>query len=90
MGDVIITSVVDNDYFKTLKNITNENLNRLDSRYRQNLVQIDSFGKVFMQVLLADSKKVSTGTNIDFAGENRSSKEIELFYTNRKDQRTFR
>ena len=37
-----------------------------------------------MQVLLADSKKVSTGTNIDFAGENRSSKEIELFYANQR------
>jgi hypothetical protein len=84
VGDVIITSVIDNIYFNTLKNITNENLNRLDSRYRQNLVQLDSFGKVFMQVLLADSKKVSTGTNIDFAGENRSSKEIELFYTNER------
>jgi hypothetical protein len=84
VGDVIITSVIDNIYFNTLKNITNENLNRLDSRYRQNLVQLDSFGKVFMQVLLADSKKVSTGTNIDFAGENRSSKEIELFYANQR------
>jgi len=83
-GDVIITSVVNNEYFKKLKNITNENLNRLDSRYRQNLVQLDSFGNVFMRVLLAGSKKVSNGTNIDFAGENRSAKEIEIFYTNQR------
>ena len=84
IGDVIITSVVKNEYFNTLKNITNENLNRLDSRYRQNLVQLDSFGNVFMRVLLAGSKKVSNGTNIDFAGENRSAKEIEIFYTNQR------
>ena len=84
IGDVIITSVVNNEYFKKLKNITNENLNRLDSRYRQNLVQLDSFGNVFMRVLLAGSKKVSNGTNIDFAGENRSAKEIEIFYTNQR------
>lgn len=84
IGDVIITSVVKNEYFNTLKNITNENLNRLDFRYRQNLVQLDSFGNVFMRVLLAGSKKVSNGTNIDFAGENRSAKEIEIFYTNQR------
>ena len=68
----------------TLKKLTTDNLNRTDSIYRQNLVQIDSLGKVYMQVLLAEAKKESNGTSIDFAGQNKSTKEIELFYTNKR------
>ncbi|MGB0880367.1 MAG: hypothetical protein ACPGTO_07350 [Polaribacter sp.] len=84
IGDVIISSVVDNKYFSKSKELLNENLNRTDSVYRQNLSQIDSLRKVYMQVLLDEAKKQSNGTNIDLGGQKTTTKELELFETNRK------
>ena len=84
LDDVIISSVVDNPYFNTLKKLTNENLNRTDSLYRKSLAQVDSLRSVYMQVMLAEASKESNGTNIDLGGVKRSTKEIELFETNRK------
>jgi hypothetical protein len=84
LDDVIISSVVNNKYFNRLKTLTNENLNRTDSVYRQSLVQIDSLRKVYMQVMLDEAKKESSGTNIELGGEKRTTKELELFEANRK------
>jgi hypothetical protein len=81
---VIISSVIKNDYFNKLKQLTNENLNRTDSLLRQNLGQIDSLRKVYVQVMLEEAKKQSSGTSIDLGGEKRTTKELELFETNRK------
>lgn len=83
LDEVIIGSVVNNKYFNRLKVLTNENLNRTDSLYRENLSQIDSLRKTYIQVMLAEAKKQTSGTNIDFGGEKKSSKEIELFEINR-------
>ena len=84
LDEVIIAAVVENKYFSTLKKITNENLNRADSVYIQSLAQVDSLRRVYMQVLLAEAKKESNGTNIDLGGDKRTTKEIELFETYRK------
>ena len=84
LGDVIISSVVKNKYFDRLKSLTNENLNRTDSLLRQNLVQIDSLRRVYMQVMIEEAKKQTNGTSIDLGGEKRTTKELELFETNRK------
>lgn len=85
LGDVILSSVVKNKYFNRVKVLFNENLNRTDSLYRKNLVQVDSLRKVYMQVMLEEAKKKqTTGTNIDLGGQKRTTKEIELFETNRK------
>jgi hypothetical protein len=84
LGSVIISSVVDNAYFNRLKKITNKNLNRTDSLYRQNLIQIDSLRKVYMKVMIEEAKKQTSGTSIDFGGEKSKTKEIDLFETNRK------
>ena len=83
LGDVIISSVVNNNYFKRLKKLTNENLNRTDSLYRQNLTQIDSLRKVYMEVMIEEAKKTTAGTNIDLGGKNKTTKELELFTTNK-------
>lgn len=83
LGDVIIASVENNKYFDRYRVLSNENLNRTDSLYRANLSQIDSLRKVYMQVLIEESKKQSNGTNIDLGGEKRTTKEIELFERNR-------
>jgi len=84
LGDVIISSVVNNNYFKRLKSLTNESLNRTDSLYRQNLTQVDSLRKVYVEVMVAEAKKQTAGTNIDLGGEKSTTKELELFETNRK------
>jgi hypothetical protein len=84
LDDVIISSVVNNKYFNRLKTLTNENLNRTDSLFRENLTQIDSLRKVYMEVMLEEAKKQTTGTSIDLGGEKRTTKEIELFETTRK------
>lgn len=84
LGDVIISSVVNNKYFNRLKTLTNENLNRTDSLYRENLEQIDSLRLVYMSVMIEEAKKQTTGTNIDLGGEKRTTKELELFEANRK------
>ena len=84
LDDVIISSVVKNKYFDRVKYLTNENLDRTDALLRQNLGQVDSLRKVYMQVMLEEAKKQSNGTNIDLGGEKRTTKELELFETNRR------
>ena len=84
LDEVILSSVVKNKYFNRVKELTNENLNRTDSLLRQNLGQIDSLRRVYMQVMLDEAKKQSNGTSIDLGGEKRTTKELELFETNRK------
>ena len=37
-----------------------------------------------MQVMVAESKKQFTGTNIDLGGQKTTTKELELFETNRE------
>ena len=84
LGEVILSSVVKNKYFNRKKKLANENLNRTDSLLRQNLGQIDSLRKVYMQVMVAEAKKQFTGTNIDLGGQKTSTKELELFVTNKE------
>ncbi|KGL62092.1 hypothetical protein [Polaribacter sp. Hel1_85] len=84
LDEVIISSVVKNKYFDRKKTLTNVNLNRTDSLLLQNLGQVDSLRKVYMQVMIEESKKLSNGTNIDLGGEKRTTKELELFETNRR------
>ena len=37
-----------------------------------------------MEVMLEEAKKLTSGTNIDLGGDKRTTKELELFETNRK------
>ena len=84
LSDAILSSVVENKYFNRVKKLSNENLDRIDVMYRENLLQIDSLRRVYMQVMLAESKKESTGTNIDLGSEKNTTKELQLFDTNRR------
>ncbi len=85
LDDIIISSVVNNKYFNRFKEITNENLDRKDSLYRENLTQLDTLRRVYMQVLLEEAKNKTAGTSIDLgSSDKRSTKELELFETNRK------
>ena len=84
LEEVIIASVINNNYFDRIKKLTNENLTRKDSLLRENLIKVDSLRQVYMRVMLEESKKEFTGTSIDLGGTKTSTKEIELFSTDRK------
>ena len=84
LDEVILSSVIKNKYFNRVKELTNENLNRTDSLLRSNLGQIDSLRVVYMKVMLEEAKKQNSGTSIDLGGKMRTTKELELFETNRK------
>lgn len=84
LDDVIIASIVDNKFFNKVKQLTNENLNRTDSILKQNLTQLDSLRRVYMSVLLEEAKKQNSGTSIDLGGSKKTTKELELFETNRR------
>ncbi len=84
LDDVIISSVSSNKYFVRIKELSNKSLNRTDSLYRQNLTQIDSLRKVYVEVMVEEAKKQTSATSIDLGGEKRSTKELELFTTSRK------
>ncbi len=84
LDEVILSSVIKNKYFNRVKELTNENLNRTDSLLRTNLAQIDSLRVVYTKVMLEEAKKQNSGTSIDLGGKMRTTKELELFETNRK------
>lgn len=81
LGEVIISSIVKNNYFSRYKEIANDNLNKTDSILRQNLIQLDSLSNVYNKVLIQEAKKQTTGTNIDLGGRSNRIKELELFDT---------
>ena len=83
LDDVIIASIVDNKYYNRVNTITRENLYRTDSLLRKNLDQVDSLRQVYMKVMLEEAKKQNSGTSIDMGGNGRTTKELELFQTNR-------
>lgn len=84
LGDDIISTIVNNKYFKTIKTLKQKNLSRQDSILRKDLREVDTLRKVYMKAILDQANKSSNGTNIDVGNTNRSiAKEIQLFQTNR-------
>jgi hypothetical protein len=81
LDEVIIASVVNNDYFNRIKKLKNEQFQRTDSLLRVNLIEVDSLRNVYMSVMIEDAKNSSTGTSIDLGGSQKTTKEIELFDT---------
>lgn len=83
LDDVIISAIVENEYYNRVKTITRENLYRTDSLLRRDLDQVDSLRKVYTEVMLEEAKKENAGTSIDMGGSSKTTKELELFQTNR-------
>jgi hypothetical protein len=85
LDEVILSSIFKNKYFNRVKELSNENINRTDSLLRQNLSQVNAMRKVYMEVMLAEAnKQQSNGTNIDLGSGKRTTKELDLFETNRQ------
>ena len=81
LDEVIIASVVNNNYFNRIKKLKNEQFQRTDSLLRVNLIEVDSLRNVYMSVMIEDAKNSSTGTSTDLGGSQKTTKEIELFDT---------
>ncbi|MDC3194860.1 hypothetical protein OAT76_00455 [Flavobacteriaceae bacterium] len=81
LDEVIIASVVNNNYFNQIKKLKNEQFQRTDSLLRVNLIEVDSLRNVYMSVMIEEAKNSSTGTSIDLGGSQKTTKEIELFDT---------
>ncbi|WP_299678508.1 hypothetical protein [uncultured Tenacibaculum sp.] len=78
----IISSIVNNDYFKTLKGNNKKSLLETDALLRKNLQQTDSLHNLYKKVLLEEAKKLSPGTSISLQEKgNASNKELQLFNT---------
>lgn len=85
LSEPIISSIINNSYFKNLKKINKQNLLRTDSLLRKNLQKADSLHHIYKKVLLEEAKKTSLGTNIDLGQRtNNSNKELKLFDTDIK------
>ncbi|MFY7670612.1 hypothetical protein ACOSP6_05945 [Tenacibaculum sp. MEBiC06402] len=81
LDKAIIESIVNNDYFKTLKKTNKSNLLRTDSLLRRNLQQADSLYYIYKEVLIEEAKKPNSSTSINLSGNTPTSnnKEQELF-----------
>ncbi|WP_299713005.1 hypothetical protein [uncultured Tenacibaculum sp.] len=81
----IISSIINNNYFKTLKGNNKKSLLETDALLRKNLKQTDSLHDLYKKVLLEEAKKTSTGTSINLREKgNASNKELQLFETSLK------
>ena len=80
---IILSSILENDYFRKVKESENSNLDRSYNLYNKNISQIDTLRKVYEKVLLEDAKNSSSGTNINMSGEINDHADIELFKINR-------
>ena len=81
--EIILSSILENDYFKKVKESENSNLDRSYNLYDKNISQIDTLRKVYEKVLLEDAKNSTSGTNINLSGEINEHADIELFKINR-------
>ncbi|MDY0780405.1 hypothetical protein [Tenacibaculum sp. IB213877] len=82
LSKTIISSITENSYFKNLKKLNQENLERTNSLLLKNLTQADSLHNIYKKVLLEEAKKTSSGTQIDMGSQKGISRELELFKTN--------
>ena len=56
---IILSSILENDYFRKVKESENSNLDRSYNLYDKNISQIDTLRKVYEKVLLEDAKNSS-------------------------------
>ncbi|TCI84769.1 hypothetical protein [Tenacibaculum sp. M341] len=83
LSNAIISSIINNDYFKNLKKINKQNLLRTDSLLRKNLQQADSLHYVYKKVMLKEAQTAQSGTNINLSETKAEKvKELDLFTTN--------
>lgn len=84
LSGIIINAITENDYFQKVKELKNNSLTTSSSLIKKSLKQSDSLHNIYKKVMIEEAKKAKSGTNIDLGGTKQSSKELELFTTNKQ------
>lgn len=75
----IINSIVRNVYYDNLKKTATSNLNSRKSALESSMIELDSLRALYKKVLLAETKKEHSGTNIFMSEKASQTKEVEVF-----------
>lgn len=75
----IINSIVHNTYYDKIKTTAHSNLITRKSALENSMIQLDSLRSLYKKVLLAESEKENTGTNIFMAENGAHTKEVDIF-----------
>ena len=75
----IISSIENNQYFNNQKNINIQNLLQNEKVLVKSLQEVDTLRRIYNEVMIAESKKTETGTNITLAQGTKKTDELELF-----------
>jgi hypothetical protein len=79
LEDPIISSIVQNTYYDNVKSITFSNLMSRKNALVSSMSELDSLKSLYKKVLLAESLKESSGTNIYLSETSNSDKEVLVF-----------
>lgn len=75
----IINSVISNSYYDKVKNTAYNNLIRKKSALESSMLELDSLRNLYKQVMLAESVKENSGTNIFMSETGGGTKEVDVF-----------
>ncbi len=75
----IIGSIVNNSYYDKVKSNANENLLSKKKALEGSLAELDSLRSIYKKVMIAESQRENSGTNIYLAELNASNKEVLVF-----------
>lgn len=75
----IINSIVRNVYYDKLKKTATSNLNSRKSALESSMIELDSLRSLYKKVLLAETEKGHSGTNIFMSDKASHTKEVEVF-----------
>ncbi len=79
LEEPIIGSIIGNTYYDKVKSTSHANLISKKKALESSMSELDSLRKVYKRVLLAESSRQSSGTNIFLSEVGGSSKEVETF-----------
>jgi hypothetical protein len=75
----IINSISNNQYYTKLKTTANQNLISKKSALESSMIELDSLRELYKKVLLTESEKENSGTNIFMSETGSITKEVDVF-----------
>lgn len=79
LEDPIINSIINNRYYDKVKSNAYANLESKKKALEGSLLELDSLRSIYKKVMIAESQKENSGTNIYLAELNASNKEVMVF-----------
>ncbi len=75
----IISSIIQNTYYDKVKSTSFSNLISKKNALTSSMSELDSLKALYKEVMLAESKKINSGTNIFMSSTNENDKEVVVF-----------